>query len=189
MPADPPIEAIDPRLRIARPDDGPAIDDLMKASTRDIFPTTYDERQTASSVRYIASVDRMLLEDGTYFVVEAAGELVACGGWSRRDKLFTGSADQTNKVRLLDPATEAARVRAMFVRADWTRRGLGTRILEACEAAARAEGFHMLALMATMPGLPLYLRYGFIDLGHEPILLPDGVELEGARMEKPISPP
>ena len=83
----------------------------------------------------------MLLADGTYFVLESGGELVACGGWSRRDKLYTGSGDGADDARLLDPATEPARVRAMFVRADWTRRGLGRRILEACEAAARDEGF------------------------------------------------
>lgn len=172
-----------PVLRVAGPVDGAAIDDLMKASTRDIFPSTYDATQTASSIRYIASVDRQLLADGTYFVIEAGDELVACGGWSRRDKLFTGAGAEDAKIRLLDPATEPARVRAMFVRGDWTRRGLGTRILEACVRAARAEGFRALALMATMPGLPLYARFGFRDLGHEPITLPDGVELEGARME------
>jgi GNAT superfamily N-acetyltransferase len=187
VPTNDPRQPALPSLRVARLDEAAAIDELMKASTRDIFPATYDGQQTASSIRYIASVDRMLLEDGTYFVIEADGELVACGGWSRRDKLFTGSADQTERVDLLDPATQPARVRAMFVRSDWTRRGLGTRILEACEAAAAAEEFRRLALMATLPGLPLYARYGFVDLGHEPITLPDGVELECARMEKPIS--
>lgn len=187
VPASEPQQPAMPSLRLARLDDATAIDELMKASVRDLFPATYDERQTASSIRHIASVDRMLLEDGTYFVIEADGELVACGGWSRRDKLFTGSHDQAGRVTLLDPATQPARVRAMFVRADWTRRGLGTWILQACEAAARAEGFRRLALMATLPGLPLYARYGFVDLGHELITLPDGVELECARMEKPIS--
>ena len=103
----------------------------------------------------------MLLEDGTYYVLESGGELVACGGWSRRGKLYTGSGDAGDDGRLLDPATEPARVRAMFVRADWTRRGLGRRILEECEAAARREGFRQLALVATLPGLPLYLAYGF----------------------------
>ena len=176
-----------PNLRVAGPADGEAIDALMKVSTRDIFPSTYDEQQTASSVRYIASVDRQLLVDGTYFVIEVGDELVACGGWSRRDKLFTGAGAQEARVRLLDPATEPARVRAMFVRADWTRRGLGTLILEACVTAARAEGFRALALMATMPGLPLYAKFGFRNLGHETITLPDGVELEGARMDMPIA--
>ena len=120
-----------------------------------------DERQTESAVRFVAEVDELLLADGTYVVFEAGGELVACSGWSRRGKLYTGSGDSTGDVRVLDPATEPARVRAMFTRPDWTRRGLGRRILEACEDAARREGFRKLALGATLPGLPLYAAYGF----------------------------
>ena len=162
----------------------------MKASTRDLFPSTYDAAQTAASVRYISSVDRTLLEDGTYFVVEVDGaagpELVACGGWSRRDKLYTGSGDAADDARLLDPATEPARIRAMFTRSDWTRRGLGRRILQACEAAAKAEGFSRLALMATMPGLPLYEAYGFRTLERVDIRMPDGTTIAGASMERGI---
>ena len=113
----------------------------MKASAAVLFPRFYDERQAASAVRYVAQADPLLLADGTYFVLETDGEIVACGGWSRRDRLYTGSGDSADDARALDPATEPARVRAMFVRADWTRRGLGRRILEECEAAARSEGF------------------------------------------------
>jgi GNAT superfamily N-acetyltransferase len=125
----------------------------MKASIRDIFPHFYDERQTASSVTYVAVPDVMLIDDGTYFVIEEQGMgLVACGGWSRRDKLYTGSGEGDDDARRLDPATEPARVRAMFVRGDRARRGLGTRILEACETAARNDGFRTLALLATLTG-------------------------------------
>jgi GNAT superfamily N-acetyltransferase len=175
-----------PTLRPAMADDIPAIDALMKASTREIFPAFYDGRQTESSAVHIAHVDPMLVDDGTYFVLESDDEIVACGGWSRRDRLFSGSASQEGRARLLDPATEPARVRAMFVRSDWTRRGLGTRILEACEAAARAEGFRMLSLMATLPGLLLYERFGFRVLERLEIELPDGVRVECATMEMPI---
>jgi GNAT superfamily N-acetyltransferase len=173
-------------LRLARPDEADKIDALMKESIAAIFPAFYDERQTASSVRYISSVDRMLIDDGTYFVVEASGEVVACGGWSRRDRLYTGSGERTGDARLLDPATEPARVRAMFVRGDHTRRGLGTLILDACVAAAGAEGFSRLALMATLPGLQLYERYGFVSTGNTDIRLPDGTTIAGAAMEMPI---
>jgi GNAT superfamily N-acetyltransferase len=175
-----------PILRLATPADEAAIDALMKASIKAIFPTFYDARQTASSTVHVGHVDRMLIDDGTYFVIDADGEPVACGGWSRRDKLFSGSSDQEALVRPLDPATEAARVRAMFVRADWTRRGLGTQILDACQAAAIAEGFRRLALMATLPGLPLYERFGFTVVRLEEIVLPDGVRLACAAMEKQI---
>jgi GNAT superfamily N-acetyltransferase len=151
----------EPVLRLATDADVHRIDALMKESAAAIFPEWYDERQVASAVRYAAEVDSTLVEDGTYFVVEAGGELVACGGWSRRDRLYTGSGDAAGDDRLLDPATEPAKIRAMFVRADWTRRGLGRRIIDACEAAAWREGFRRLVLGATLPGVPLYRACGF----------------------------
>ncbi len=174
-------------VRLARIGEADRIDALMKASTAELFPHFYDTEQTAASVRFIASVDRTLIEDSTYFVVEAGGDLVACGGWSRRDKLYTGSGEGAGDARLLDPATEAARVRAMFVRADWTRRGLGTQILEACEAAARAEGFRTLALVATLPGLPLYEHSGFSIVDRVEVTMPDGTTIACAAMEKAVA--
>lgn len=174
-------------LRLARLDEADAIDALMKASIRDLFPAYYDAVQTTASIQFIASVDTALIADGTYFVAEIDGELVACGGWSRRDKLFTGAGEAAGSARLLDPATEPARVRAMFVRPDWTRRGLGRRILEACEAAARAEGFQKMALMATLPGRPLYEAYGFRGTSETMVRMPNGVELACQPMEMPLS--
>jgi GNAT superfamily N-acetyltransferase len=161
----------------------------MKASIAALFPSFYTERQSASAVRYVAEVDPMLLADGTYFVLESGHEIVACGGWSRRGKLFTGSGDANGDLRLLDPATEPARVRAMFVRGDWTRRGLGRRILEECERAAREEGFGRLILVSTMAGLPLYLAYGFERIDECEVVMPDGVALEGVSMDMPIDTP
>jgi len=173
-------------LRLATLPEADLIDSLMKASTRETFPNFYDQKQTKSSVRYVAAVDRNLIEDGTYLVLEAQDVLVACGGWSRRGKLYSGSVEGVNDADLLDPNTQPAFVRAMFVRSDWTRRGLGTRILEACEAAAKAEGFRNLALMATLPGIPLYERCGFRMSERVDIPLADGVNIAGARMDKPI---
>src|SRR6266540_1825570 len=180
------MERAEPMLRVATPDDASRVEALMKESAAVLFPRYYDERQSASAVRYVAQADPMLLADGTYFVLESGGETVGCGGWSRRDKLYTGSGDADGDARALDPATEPARVRAMFVRADWTRRGLGRRILEACEAAAKREGFVRLALMSTMPGLPLYLAYGFEPLGEVEVTMPDGVTIPCVSMEKAI---
>src|SRR5947209_11959790 len=167
-------------------DEADAVDALMKASTRDLFQHFYNATQIASSVRYVASVDRTLIEDGTYFVLEMNSVLVACGGWSRRNKLYTGSGEAAEDSRLLDPLVEPAHVRAMFTRADWTRRGLGTRILEACEAAAKAEGFQRLALLATLPGVPLYEGYGFQEVHHRLVSLPDGITMDSVEMEKVI---
>jgi GNAT superfamily N-acetyltransferase len=174
------------QLRTARPEDERAVEALMKQSGAALFALYYDERQTASLVRYVAQPDAMLLADGTYFVLEAGGQLVACGGWSWRDRLYTGSAESGSDGRLLDPATEPAKVRAMFVRADWTRRGLGRRIIEECERAARAEGFSRLALLATLPGVPLYIACGFEPLDEVDVALEDGVVVACVAMEKPI---
>jgi GNAT superfamily N-acetyltransferase len=176
----------DPVLRVATLADADRIEVLMKESAAAIFPRWYDEQGAASAVEHVAVVDRMLLEDGTYFVLEAGGEIVACGGWSRRDRLYTGSGDGGDDARLLDPATEPARVRAMFVRDDWTRRGLGRRIIDACEEAARREGFGRMALSATLPGVPLYQACGFEPLEEVDTVLVDGVRLRCVTMEKPI---
>jgi GNAT superfamily N-acetyltransferase len=178
---------MEPRLRVAEPADAAAIEVLMKESGAALFPAGYDQRQSESAVRFVAAVDQMLLDDGTYFVFEVDGEPVACGGWSRRDKLYTGSGDAAGDARLLDPETEPARVRAMFTRSDWTRRGLGRRILESCEEAARREGFRKLALGATLSGLPLYLAYGFEPVEEFEVLMPDGVVIPCVAMEKPIA--
>lgn len=177
----------EPELRVATVDDLAAMEILMKDSIRDLFPAVYTADQTRSSAEFIGVPDRMLVEDGTFFVIEADDELVACGGWSRRDKLFTGSGESATDARLLDPETEPARVRAMFVRSDWTRRGLGTMILEASEAAAAAEGFRSLSLMATRPGIPLYERYGFVAAAPTEVPMPDGCSIICTAMEKPIA--
>jgi GNAT superfamily N-acetyltransferase len=160
----------------------------MRASVLGLFPRFYDERQTASAAVHIGHLDMQLIDDGTYFVHEAGGEIVACGGWSRRSKLYTGSGAGEDDDRLLDPATEPARVRAMFVRADWTRRGLGRAILEACERAARDEGFTRLVLGATLPGEPLYRAFGFREVERFTVTMPDGVSVECVAMERPVGP-
>jgi GNAT superfamily N-acetyltransferase len=177
-----------PLQRRAHPGDRDEIAELMRTSVLDLFPQFYDARQTASAAVHIACLDEQLIADGTYFVHELApGELVACGGWSRRGKLHAGAGEQSGDERLLDPRVEPARVRAMFVRADWTRRGLGRAILESCERAARAEGFTRLALMATLPGEPLYRALGFRQTARPMLTLPDGVEVPGVAMERAIA--
>jgi GNAT superfamily N-acetyltransferase len=176
-----------PPQRLAVPSDAARIAELMRESVLELFPAFYDDQQTASSAKYIAHIDMQLIEDGTYFVHEADGEIVACGGWSRRNKLYTGSGDQADDERLLVPETEPARIRAMFVRGDWTRRGLGRAILEACERAAAAEGFKELVLGATLPGVPLYRAFGFREIERFTVTMPDGVSLEAVAMGRPIA--
>ncbi|WP_433011589.1 GNAT family N-acetyltransferase [Kribbella sp. CA-294648] len=176
---------MDPLLRLAVPADASAIAELMQSSVLSLFPAYYDQAQTASAARHIAVLDLALIEDGTYYVHEVDGEVVACGGWSRRNKLFNASVAGADE-RLLDPATEPARIRAMFVRGDWTRRGLGRAILTACVDAARAEGFTRLALMATLPGVPLYKSFGFAEVETAELTMPDGVVLGAVAMERAV---
>jgi GNAT superfamily N-acetyltransferase len=176
-----------PPQRLALASDAPQISQLMEASVLELFPRFYDQQQTASAAVHIAHLDMQLIQDGTYFVHEADGEIVACGGWSRRAKLYTGTGDQQDDDRLLDPRTEPARVRAMFVRGDWTRRGLGRAILDACERAAHAEGFRSLVLMATLPGEPLYRAFGFGEVERVLLTMSDGLSIEGVVMERPIT--
>lgn len=175
-----------PALRPARPADLPAIEELMAGSVRAQFPAHYDADQTASAARYIARPDPVLVEDGTYYVHCAGDRIVACGGWSLRAKLFAGPSDDPDDdpLRRIDPATEPARVRAMFVHDRWTRRGLGREILEASARAAAAAGFGTLVLVATLPGVALYEACGFVARRPVPILHPDGTRLDGLLMDR-----
>jgi N-acetylglutamate synthase-like GNAT family acetyltransferase len=175
-----------PVLRAAARTDVPAIAALMRTSVLELFPHFHDERETAAAARYLTEPDTVLIDDGTYFVHEAGGEIVACGGWSKRDKLHAGPAAAPSDDRMLDPATEPARVRAMFVRGDWARRGLGRAVLDACVVAARAGGFRSLVLMATLPGEPLYRAFGFRAVRRVDVPLPNGVVLDGVTMEYPL---
>ncbi len=176
-----------PAQRLALEPDAPQIAELMRESVLRLFPSCYDDRQTASAAVHIAHPDMTLIADRTYFVHEHQGEVVACGGWSRRSKLYTGSGDKADDARLLDPRTDPARVRAMFVRSDWTRRGIGRAILDACERAAHAEGFRSLVLLATLPGVPLYRSFGFQDTGPETQTMLDGVEIPCVGMRRSMT--
>jgi GNAT superfamily N-acetyltransferase len=180
------VEVVHPPQRLALASDAPRISELMRVSLLELFPRFYDQRQTASAAVHIAHLDPMLIDDSTYFVHEVDDEIVACGGWSRRAKLYTGSGAGDDDDRLLDPRTEPARVRAMFVRSDWTRRGLGRTILNSCERAAHAEGFRGLVLGATLPGVPLYRSFGFREVERFTLTMPDGVSVEVVAMERPI---
>ena len=178
-----------PVLRPARPEETSAIEELMRTSVLTHFPAFYDERQTRSAARFTARLDPMLVDDGTYLVHEVDGRIVSCGGWSRRAKLFAGPADTDgdDPARLIDPATEPARIRAMFVREGWARRGLAREILQRSVDDAARAGFGSLTLVATLAGVPLYRAFGFTGRESVPIVHPDGVELEGLLMDRMVS--
>jgi len=176
----------EPALRIATPDDAAAVDALMKQSVAVLFPRFYDERQSASAVRYVSQVDPMLLDDGTYFVLESGGEIVGCGGWSRRATLFGHNHTAGRDARLLDPGCEAARIRAMYTAPAFVRRGVGRKILELCEAAARKEGFARAELGATAGGEPLYRACGYQEIERMEVPTQGGVTVPITRMGKAL---
>lgn len=146
--------------RLARRDDLDAIRALMDAAISELQKPFLDESQISSS-RTIMGLDTQLVDDGTYFVVETDGVLAGCGGWSRRATLYGGDQSPGRSAALLDPAKDAARVRAMYTHPDQTRKGVGRLILAFCEEAARTEGFTRVELMATMAGEPFYRACGY----------------------------
>ncbi len=153
----------DPTTRLATAADIPVLMPLMQAAITDLLSPVLTPEQVESS-RMIMGIDTQLITDGTYFVVEIDGEIAGCGGWSRRNTLYGGDHTPGRAPALLDPATEPARVRAMYTAPAFTRRGVGRAILDAAEAAARAEGFKAVELAATMGGLPLYRACGYRDV-------------------------
>ena len=148
-------------LRLAQTGDIPGLEALIVRSARGLSAGYYSPAQTEAVVHHVFGVDSQLIADRTYFLIETGGTLVACGGWSRRRTLFGGDQAKTGPDPLLDPATEAARIRAFFVDPSVARRGLGRQLMNACTQEARAAGFGALELVATLPGEPLYLATGF----------------------------
>jgi GNAT superfamily N-acetyltransferase len=172
--------------RLAVRGDVPALETLMDAAIAELQRAYLDAAQIESS-RAIMGIDTQLIDDGTYFVVECDGLLAGCGGWSRRATLYGGDQTPGRSARLLDPATEPARVRAMYTSPAFARRGVGRLVLSLCEAAAAAEGFSRLELMSTLSGEPLYTAYGFTPIER----LTDatgGAPVPLVRMEKPVDP-
>ncbi|WP_324829079.1 GNAT family N-acetyltransferase [Qipengyuania zhejiangensis] len=148
------------KIRLAVPDDAKAIGQLMGRAIEELQHGFLTPEQVAASHAGMG-LDMMLIEDGTYFCVEDGDELVGCGGWSRRATLYGGDHSAGRDSRLLDPATERARIRAMYTHPEHVRRGIGGLILSAAEDAARNEGFREIEMAATMAGKPFYLTCGY----------------------------
>jgi len=149
-------------LRPARLEDIPQLEPLIARSARELSASDYTPEQIEGALRGAFGVDTQLIRDQTYFVVEADGKIVGCGGWSKRKTLFGGDARAERDAAELNPQTEAAKIRAFFIDPDYTRRGIGKAILDRCEAEARARGFKRYELVATLPGMRLYAAQGYI---------------------------
>jgi GNAT superfamily N-acetyltransferase len=177
------------RPRLATPADVPELAELIDQSARGLSAGFYTPEQVESAVRYIFGPDTQLIADGTYYVVEAEDRLIAAGGWSRRRTMYGGDKMKHGGDPLLDPAVDAARIRAFFVHPAWARRGLGRLLFDECRSAARAAGFRRLELVATLPGEPLYRTLGFVVDERFTVTLPDGVAVPVARMSRPVDLP
>ena len=149
-------------IRPATPGDIAELDALIARSARLLSKDDYRPAQIEGALRGAFGVDTQLLADGTYFVVEEHGRIVACGGWSYRATLFGGDARSGRDATCLDPAVQPAKIRAFFVDPAAARRGIGSRLLEHCESAARGRGFRAVELMATLPGAKLYAARGYL---------------------------
>jgi GNAT superfamily N-acetyltransferase len=168
------------------------MDDL--AALREVMRRSIESLQegflTAEQVRVshmVMGLDTQLIKDGTYFVVEKDGRIAGCGGWSWRSTLYGGDESMVSREpKALDPATDAARVRAMYTDPDFARQGVGRIVMRLCEEAAMKAGFRKATMMATMAGVPLYEACGYVQV--EPVLSApvDGIRVPLVRMEKPL---
>lgn len=150
------------QIRLATTDDIPALRQLIEDSVRGLSVDHYSSRQIESALREVFGVDTQLILDETYFIAETDGQIVGAGGWSKRTTLFGGDNSKSGRVdSLLNPKKQPARIRAFYIHPQWSRRGIGGSILEACEQAARASGFKSAELASTLPGVPFYLSRGY----------------------------
>lgn len=173
-------------LRTARREDITRIEALIERSVRELSTDWYVPEQIESALRHMFGVDTQLVDDGTYYVVEAGDVLAAAGGWSKRRTLFGGDRWKHEADDLLDPGREPARIRAFFVEPAWARQGLGRTLFETARDAALTERFRWMELMATLPGEPLYRALGFTADERIELELPDGVRVPLVRMTRAI---
>ena len=170
--------------RVAREEDIPALEVLIPVSVRTLQAAHYSPAQMEAALGSVFGVDRQLIRDGTYFVVEHEGRIVGCGGWSKRKSLYGSDNNRAEPDPELDPTHDAARVRAFFVHPQWARRGIGRSIMSACERAIVQAGFRKVDIVATLAGEPLYAAFGYTVVERYDITMRDGLRLPVVRMTR-----
>jgi GNAT superfamily N-acetyltransferase len=170
--------------RRARADDIPALERLVTLSVRSLLAAHYSPAQLDAALGPVFGVDSLLIRDGTFFAVEHEGQIVGCGGWSKRKTMYGGDRGRMEEAIELDPRRDAARIRAFFIHPDWVRRGIGANILAACERAAIAAGFQKAELVATLAGEPLYAAFGYGVVERYEAPMPGGLSLPVVLMAK-----
>ena len=177
------------QIRIAVPADVPVLRALIDSSVRGLQAQDYTPTQIENALQTVFGVDSQLIADGTYLLAEANSAkadslIVGCGGWSKRKTLYGGDRWAAREDDLLDPIHDAAKIRSFFIHPEWARRGIGTMILDACEAAAKATGFSRFEMGATLTGVKLFRARGYVAIEHIEISVGNGVSLPIIRMEK-----
>lgn len=172
--------------RLAQPDDLDALRALMARAIAHLQGDFLSPEQVRAS-HHVMGLDTQLVRDQTYFLIEHDGVPVGCGGWSWRATLYGGDASMVAREPApLDPATDAARIRAMYTDPAFARRGVGRMIMDLCEGAARGAGFQKVELMATLAGEPLYRACGYRLIEHILSAPIDGVAVPLIRMGKAL---
>lgn len=174
-------------LRHATPADCAEIQELIARSIRALGAEDYSEGQIEGALKGAFGLDTQLITDGTYFVVESDGQILGCGGWSYRKTLFGSDARADRDGATLDPASDAAKIRAFFVDPAAARRGVGSAILERCEDEARRQGFRRAEMMATLPGKRLYEARGYVPEEKIQYPLGPGITIEFVPMWKNLA--
>ncbi len=176
-------------LRIATTDDLEAIRALIDASVRGLQAGDYSPEQIDASLNTVFTTDSQLIGDGTYLVAIAEdGSLAGCGGWSKRKTLYGGDHQvEAIEPELLDPAVDAAKVRAIFVHPRFARMGLGSLILQAAEEAALEAGFRRFEMGSTLTGVALYELRGYREVNRVMVPVGNGEAIEVVRMVKDAS--
>jgi N-acetylglutamate synthase-like GNAT family acetyltransferase len=175
---------VDCTIRTATLSDIENLQRLIRISARTLGRAFYSESQIEGALHSAWGVDTQLIRDGTFFLAEIAGECAGCGGWSWRKTLFGADCQPGREASRLDPGIDAARIRAFFVHPGFARHGIGRRLLEQCEAAARKSGFKSAELVATLPGEPFYRRFEYAAVERITHPLEEGLSIDFVRMRK-----
>ncbi len=180
-------------LRLANEDDIPALHALIEASVRGLHMHDYTQAQIEGALGTALGVDTQLIRDRTFFIAEVQGEtagapkaMAGCGGWSNRRTLFGSDRASGRELELLDPATDAARIRAIFVHPAFARQGLGSLILARVEAEAIASGFRRFEMGSTLTGVPLYRLRGYAEVERISVPLANGEVVPVVKMVKSV---
>lgn len=153
-------------LRRATPDDVTAISIAHHAAIRQICSSAYSPEQidawtSALTIdRYEAAMDRF-----DFVVAELEGRVV---GFAIAD-------------------LPGAELNALYVAPSAGGRGVGSALLEAAEARARAAGVARLTLKATLNAVSFYEEAGYVRLCSARHALPGGRELPCVGMAKLLS--